>query len=58
MSTAATQGCSFCGKTQGEARKLLGRPGARVCNEYLELCNDIIGEEHDQHEGSPELATP
>ena len=58
MSAAPTRGCSFCGKTQDEVQKLVRRPGARICNQCLELCADIIGEVHDQHEGNPELAAP
>lgn len=37
--------CSFCGKSQQEVRKLIAGPTVFVCNECVELCMDIIGEE-------------
>jgi ATP-dependent Clp protease ATP-binding subunit ClpX len=37
--------CSFCGKTQHEARKLIAGPAVFVCDECVELCNDILREE-------------
>jgi ATP-dependent Clp protease ATP-binding subunit ClpX len=37
--------CSFCGKSQGEVKKLIAGPGAYICNECVALCNDIIAEE-------------
>ncbi len=37
--------CSFCGKSQQEVRKLIVGPTVFVCNECVELCMDIIGEE-------------
>ncbi len=37
--------CSFCGKNQHEVRKLIAGPAVYVCNECVELCNDIIREE-------------
>lgn len=37
--------CSFCGKSQHEVRKLIAGPSVFVCNECVELCNDIIREE-------------
>ena len=37
--------CSFCGKSQGEVKKLIAGPGAYICNECVALCNDIISEE-------------
>jgi ATP-dependent Clp protease ATP-binding subunit ClpX len=37
--------CSFCGKNQGEVKKLIAGPGAYICNECVALCNDIISEE-------------
>ncbi len=38
-------GCSFCGKSQREVRKLIAGPGVYVCDECVELCHDIISEE-------------
>jgi ATP-dependent Clp protease ATP-binding subunit ClpX len=37
--------CSFCGKSQHEVRKLIAGPSVYVCDECVELCNDIIREE-------------
>ena len=37
--------CSFCGKSQHDVRKLIAGPTAYICNECVELCKDIIGEE-------------
>lgn len=43
--------CSFCSKTQEEVRKLVAGPGVYICDECVELCNDILAEELE--EGSP-----
>ena len=37
--------CSFCGKSQHEVKKLIAGPSVFVCNECVNLCNDIIREE-------------
>src|SRR5690625_409738 len=37
--------CSFCGKTQKQVRKLIAGPGVYICDECIELCNEIIEEE-------------
>ena len=37
--------CSFCGKTQDQVRKLVAGPGVYICDECIELCNEIIEEE-------------
>ncbi len=37
--------CSFCGKSQHEVRKLIAGPSVFICDECIELCNDIIREE-------------
>ena len=37
--------CSFCGKCQKEVRKLIAGPTVYICDECIELCNDIIAEE-------------
>ena len=39
--------CSFCGKSQHEVRKLIAGPSVYVCDECVELCNDIIKDELD-----------
>ena len=40
--------CSFCGKSQHEVRKLIAGPSVFICDECVELCNDIIREELDE----------
>lgn len=40
--------CSFCGKSQKEVRKLIAGPSVYVCDECVELCNDIIADENDR----------
>ena len=37
--------CSFCGKSQHEVKKLIAGPSVFICNECVDLCNDIITEE-------------
>ncbi len=37
--------CTFCGKTQDEVQKLVAGPGVYICDECVELCNDILTEE-------------
>ncbi len=37
--------CSFCGKTQEQVKKLVAGPGVYICDECIELCNEIIEEE-------------
>jgi len=47
--------CSFCGKSQKQVKKLIAGPGVYVCNECIDLCNEIIDEElNDQTEVSLE----
>ena len=45
--------CSFCGKGQDEVRKLIAGPKVFICDECIDLCNDIIAEEVDQEEKRP-----
>src|SRR5438105_15595924 len=42
--------CSFCGKSQNEMRKLIAGPTVYICDECIDLCNDIIAEECDHDE--------
>ena len=42
--------CSFCGKSQKEVRKLIAGPTVYICDECIELCNDIIAEEYDRED--------
>ncbi len=37
--------CTFCGKNQEEVRKLIAGPSVYICDECVELCNDILKEE-------------
>ena len=53
--------CSFCGKSQNEVRKLIAGPSVFICNECVDLCNDIIREEIQESssdEGSDKLPIP
>jgi len=53
--------CSFCGKSQHEVRKLIAGPSVFVCDECVDLCNDIIREEiqeKDTDTGSRKLPIP
>src|SRR4029077_16688669 len=40
--------CSFCGKSQNDVRKLIAGPTVYICDECIELCNDIIAEEGEE----------
>jgi ATP-dependent Clp protease ATP-binding subunit ClpX len=40
--------CSFCGKSQGEVRKLIAGPAVYICDECIDLCKDIIAEEYEK----------
>ena len=42
--------CSFCGKSQKEVRKLIAGPSVYVCDECVELCNEIITEEYERED--------
>jgi len=44
--------CSFCGKSQHEVRKLIAGPSVFICDECIELCNDIIREETQGEHGT------
>jgi ATP-dependent Clp protease ATP-binding subunit ClpX len=67
MSDKASSGekllyCSFCGKSQHEVRKLIAGPSVFICDECIELCNDIIREETASDKGGKgaksDLPTP
>ena len=49
--------CSFCGKSQHEVRKLIAGPSVFICDECVELCNDIIREEIEEKQTSTEEVT-
>ena len=53
--------CSFCGKSQHEVRKLIAGPSVFICDECVDLCNDIIREEFQDkapESSSEKLPTP
>ena len=52
--------CSFCGKSQDEVKKLIAGPSVYICNECVDLCNDIIEEEikGDEINSFDELLSP
>jgi len=53
--------CSFCGKSQHDVKKLIAGPSVFVCDECVDLCNDIIREEIEENpevEGESKLPTP
>ena len=50
--------CSFCGKSQNEVRKLIAGPSVFICDECVDLCNDIIQEELDDRKESEEISLP
>ena len=43
--TKKTLHCTFCGKSQHEVRKIIAGPTVFICDECVELCMDIVGEE-------------
>src|SRR5574341_659995 len=52
--------CSFCGKSQNDVRKLIAGPTVYICDECIELCNDIIAEEWEEEKskGLSQLPKP
>ncbi|MBM3260499.1 MAG: ATP-dependent protease ATP-binding subunit ClpX [Candidatus Sericytochromatia bacterium] len=48
--------CSFCGKTQDQVRKLIAAPGVYICDECVDLCNEILDEELYENQQKPEAA--
>ena len=61
-SSEKTLYCSFCGKSQHEVKKLIAGPSVFVCDECIDLCNEIIRDElpasTDTRNASGELPTP
>ena len=49
--------CSFCGKTESEARLIAG-PGVCICADCVDACRDLLGEDKQQHNGLDHLPTP
>ena len=50
--------CSFCGKSQHEVRKLIAGPSVFICDECVELCNDIIREELEDRQDNTSTKLP
>ncbi|MCB2192368.1 MAG: ATP-dependent Clp protease ATP-binding subunit ClpX, partial [Deltaproteobacteria bacterium] len=50
--------CSFCGKSQDEVKKLIAGPSVYICDECIELCNEIIEEEYQKEEAASRVAIP
>ncbi len=50
--------CSFCGKSQREVRKLIAGPTVYICDECIELCNDIIAEENVRTRAGERMGVP
>ena len=51
--------CSFCGKSQDQVRKLIAGPGVYICDECIDLCNEILDEEllDNQANNSPQAVS-
>ena len=58
--TAELIKCAFCGKSQKQVKKLIAGPGVHICDECIELCNEIVDEEFGQaaEVGLEELPIP
>ncbi|WP_216904244.1 ATP-dependent protease ATP-binding subunit ClpX [Synechococcus sp. CCY 9618] len=50
--------CSFCGKSQEQVRKLIAGPGVYICDECIDLCNEILDEELVEHHGHGPQSRP
>jgi len=50
--------CSFCGKSQDEVKKLIAGPSVYICDECIELCNEIIEEEYQKEEAATRVTIP
>jgi len=50
--------CSFCGKSQDEVKKLIAGPSVYICDECIELCNEIIEEEYQKEEAATRVSIP
>jgi len=50
--------CSFCGKSQEQVRKLIAGPGVYICDECVELCNEILDEELYEGQGRAQEPAP
>jgi hypothetical protein len=50
--------CSFCGKSQNDVRKLIAGPGVYVCNECIDICNEIINDDEQTETSSARATIP
>ena len=50
--------CSFCGKSQNDVKKLIAGPGVYVCNECIDICNEIINDDEQQEQTTSRSALP
>jgi ATP-dependent Clp protease ATP-binding subunit ClpX len=50
--------CSFCGKSQNDVRKLIAGPGVYVCNECIDICNEIINDDEQTESQSKRTHIP
>jgi len=50
--------CSFCGKSQNDVRKLIAGPGVYVCNECIDICNEIINDDEQTETSAARTAIP
>jgi ATP-dependent Clp protease ATP-binding subunit ClpX len=50
--------CSFCGKSQNDVRKLIAGPGVYVCNECIDICNEIINDDEQTETATVRSALP
>lgn len=49
--------CSFCGKTQDQVKRLVAGPNVFICNECIELCEEILGDEDMMEDEAPSWKT-
>jgi ATP-dependent Clp protease ATP-binding subunit ClpX len=50
--------CSFCGKSQNDVKKLIAGPGVYVCNECIDICNEIINDDEQADSSAPRASIP
>ena len=50
--------CSFCGKSQNEVKKLIAGPSVYICNECIDICNEIINDDEQAENASVRTALP
>lgn len=58
MSSDSRLKCSFCGKTQDQVKKLIAGPEVYICDECVELCNEILDEEFFENKDKDSAETP